>query len=479
MIPARSIAVLCIALLIAFNPYAIAQDPQPPLTPVRQSETLLTPDELDSLVAPVALYPDPVLSQVLVASTYPVDIVEAARWLDENKHMSSKELVAAAAEKPWDASVQALIMLPDVLHRLYSEMRWTTDLGNAFMAQEEEVMDAIQRMRQKASAAGALRSTPQQTVKTVTENNQPFIIIEPASPQVVYVPVYNPVAVWGTPVVPFPVISYPPYRGIAAASALSFGAGMAVGSFWGGGWGGWGWSPGWGRRTVIVNNNFIRSNRFNRANVGAGNRWVRSNRPGRGRPNLGASNRPNNNRGNNLRGGNRGRPTAEQTRRRLEARGGGAGRPSQAQRGGRGSAARRQGGASEGQRARRGNAQGGANRIQQGRPQGRENRGGNRQANRGSANRQANRGSANRGSANRAVSRGGNRGGGRSAGARNRGSANRGSANRAASRGGNRGGGRSGGARNRGSANRSAGGGGRGGGAARGGGGSRGGGRRR
>lgn len=429
MMIARGTAILCVGLLIAPGPYAFAQQPQPPGTRSAQPQPLLSRDELDSLVAPVALYPDPILSQVLVASTYPLEIVEAARWLQENRNLSGKALAEAASQQPWDASVQALVLIPEVLNRLNQEVRWTTDLGDAFLAQETDVMDAVQRMRQKAMANGALHSTPQQIVSTTTENNQPFIVIEPASPQVVYVPVYNPVAVWGPPVYPFPAISYPPYRGIAAASAISFGVGMAVGSFWGGGWGGWGWNPGWGGRNIIVNNNFIRTNRFNRGNVGPGNRWVRNQNRRGGRP----GNRNVANRGNN-RGNNRGsRPTVAQTQRRLNESGqrrGAAGRSSQAnlgQRGGRraaeGSAARmtrRPSG--EGQQARRGNAsRGSANRVQQGRPaQGRQNRGGNRQVNRGSANRTApavrNRGGArssanrNRGSANRSAM--GSRGGG-------------------------------------------------------------------
>jgi hypothetical protein len=468
MMTARGTAILCIGLLIAQRPYAIAQQPQPPGTAPGAPQALLNPDELDSLVAPIALYPDPILSQVLVAATYPVEIVEAARWLEENHHLSGKALADAAAEQPWDASVQALVLLPEVLNRLNQEVRWTTDLGNAFLEQEEDVMDAIQRMREKASARGALRSTSQQTVSTKTENNQPFIVIEPASPNVVYVPVYNPVAVWGPPVVPFPAISYPPYTGIAAASALSFGAGMAVGAFWGGGWGGWGWNPGWGGRNIIVNNNFIRSNRFRRANVGAGNRWVRNpeRRAGGRTGGRGAANRT-----ANIRGGNRSsRPTVEQTRRRLNEAGrqrGGTGRPSQAnvgQRGGRragqGSAARMNRGG-EGQRARRGNAgQGVTNRTQQGRSaQARQNRGGNRQANRGAANRAAS-GAANRGGARSSVNR--NRGAANrsAAGSRGGGGGARGGANRA----------RGGGGGARGGANRARGGGG---------GGRRGGGRRR
>jgi hypothetical protein len=471
---ARGIGILCIGLSIALESYAIPQQPQPPGTRPAQPETLLSPGELDSLVAPVALYPDPILSQVLVASTYPVEIVEAARWLEDNRNLSGKALAEAAAAQPWDASVQALVLLPEVLNRLNEELRWTTDLGNAFLAQEEDVMDAVQRMRQKAWESGALRSTPQQNVSTITENNKHFIVIQPVSPQIVYVPVYNPVAVWGPPVYPFPALIYPPYTGVVAANAISFGVGMAVGSFWGGGWGGWGWNPGWGRSNIIVNNNFIRSNRFNRENVGPGNRWV-GNRNRRGRGGPGNRNVANN------RGNNRGsRPTAEQTRRRLNEtaqRRGGAGRPSGAnvaqrgrtgrpsganvaeggrtgrpsganlaQRGGsragQGSAARMARGPSgEGQRARGNNArQGSANRTQQARPaqpRQNQNRGGNRQSARGSANRAAsagrNRGGApssanmNRGSANRSAV--GSRGGGAGA---------RGGASRARSGGGRR-----------------------------------------
>jgi hypothetical protein len=334
-----------------------------------------------------------------------------------NSNLSGKALADAAAEQPWDASVQALALLPEVLNRLNQEVRWTTDLGNAFLAQEQGVMEAVQRMRQRASANGALRSTPQQTVSTTTENNQSFIVIEPASPQVVYVPVYNPAAVWGVPAVyAFPVISYPSYTGVVAASALSFGVGMAVGAVWSGGWRGWGWNAGWGRNNVTINNNFIRSNRFNRVNVGPGNRWVRD--PGRrtGMPSnrRNAANRPNNIRGNN-------RPTAEQTRQRLNQAGqrrGGTAPLSQrnlgqgGRRAGQGSAARSaEGRLHQGQGARRGNT-GSASRIQQ------------RSGAQGRQNRVSNRG-ANRGSANRGVSGARNRGGGRSFANSNRGSANR------------------------------------------------------
>ena len=176
--------------------------------------------------------------------------------------------------------MQGLVVLPDVLKRLDQDVGWTSDLGNAFLAQQQDVMDAVQRLRQKASAAGALQSTKEQTVTTATENNQTYIEIQPASTQVVYVPQYNPEAVWGPPPeYPYPPIYYPPVStgAVVAASAISFGVGMAVGAIWsgGGGWGGYGWGCGWGRgNNVVINNNFISSNHFNRVNVGNNNNWV-------------------------------------------------------------------------------------------------------------------------------------------------------------------------------------------------------------
>src|SRR5437899_6535503 len=280
MIATRATTLLCVGLLIAQHPFTFAQQPSQTGGAQDQSATALTPAQLHSLIAHIALYPDPILSQVLVASTYPLEIVAAARWLEEHSNLKGKDLSDAAAKQSWDASVQALVLLPDVLNRLNQDVSWTSDLGNAFLAQQQDVMDAMQRLRQTASAAGALQSTPQQTVTTTTANDQPVIVIEPASPQVVYIPQYNPVAVWGPPppYYPFPPLYYPPISGgaIVAASAISFGAGLAVGAIWGGGWGGWGWNAGWGRggNAVVINNNFINNNRFNRVNVANGNRWV-------------------------------------------------------------------------------------------------------------------------------------------------------------------------------------------------------------
>jgi hypothetical protein len=323
----QAFAIFCSALLLAQSPYTFAQQAQPAGAPA-QTGAGLSAQQLDSLVAPIALYPDPILSQVLVASTYPLEIVEAGRWLAQHSNLTGQALADAVKKQTWDASVQALVAMPDVLKRLDQNVNWTSDLGNAFLSQQEGVMQAVQRLRQKAQSAGALQTTPQQTVSTTTDSGQNYIVIEPASPTVVYVPQYNPVAVWGPPpeYYPYPPIYYPPYSGAAiAASAISFGAGVAIGAIWGnnGGWGGWGWNCGWGRNNVVINNNFINNNRFNRVNVGNGNAWVHN-------P-IHRGGVPYNNRGMANRFGGAGltpstRPSVAQTERRLSempgARGG-------------------------------------------------------------------------------------------------------------------------------------------------------------
>ena len=322
MINTRAIAVFCAVLLVAQQPYTFAQQPQSAGGSGDQSQATLTPDQLDSLVAPIALYPDPILSQALVASTYPLEVVEAGRWYKQHANLKGKELSDAVAKQPWDASVQALVALPEVLNRLDQDVGWTGDLGNAFLAQQQGVMEAVQRLRKKAQDAGALQSTAQQTVSTTTENNQPYIEIQPASEQVVYVPQYNPVAVWGPApeYYPYPPIYYPPYTAgaVVAASAISFGVGMAIGAFWGGGggWNNWGWNAGWGRNNVVINNNFINSNHFNRVNVANGNNWTHNPAHRGGVP---YNNRNVANRFEGAGAGNRPmtRPTASQTQQRL------------------------------------------------------------------------------------------------------------------------------------------------------------------
>jgi len=252
--PRRCIAVLCAILIAPGNGFA--QDTPAPIPP----------DQLDSLVAPIALYPDPLLAQTLAASTYPLELLQLSQWMAKNPGLKDKALADAAAKQPWDPSVQAMAALPDVLKRLADDIQWTTDLGNAFLAQQSDVMDAVQRMRQKAQQTGNLKSTPQQMVETQVVETKQVIVIEQADPQVVYVPSYNPTVVYGAPVYPYPPIYYPPPGYYAAGMAVSFGVGVAMGAAWGGGWG---WNAGWGHNDIDINYN----NNFNRnSNINAGNR---------------------------------------------------------------------------------------------------------------------------------------------------------------------------------------------------------------
>jgi hypothetical protein len=147
---------------------------------------------LDSLVAPIALYPDPLLAQVLAASTYPLEIIQLQQWLAQHKDLKDKALVDAVEKEDWDPSVQAMAPLPDAVKQLAENIKWTTDLGNAFLAQQNDVMVAVQRMRIKAKDAGNLKSTEQQIVETKTVESKTVVVIEQAQPQVIYVPSYNP-----------------------------------------------------------------------------------------------------------------------------------------------------------------------------------------------------------------------------------------------------------------------------------------------
>ncbi|MGA2117513.1 MAG: DUF3300 domain-containing protein [Bryobacteraceae bacterium] len=232
-----------------------AQEPQaeaPPAAPAAR----LGAGQLDDLVAPIALYPDPLLTQILVASTYPLEVVEAQQWLGANRNLSGTQLMNAARQQSWDPSVQALVAFPDVLARLNQDVQWTTALGNAFLAQQADVMNAVQTMRERAQANGRLNSTPQQNVTTETENGQSAIAIQPADPQVIYVPQYDPMAIWGPPVWGvYPPLYYPAY-------GFGWGPGINLG-FYFGGWGGfglfggWGWGPSWFGHGVFVNGAFF------------------------------------------------------------------------------------------------------------------------------------------------------------------------------------------------------------------------------
>ena len=257
------IAITCAILLVIFaNESLFGQQAQP------AANMKISADQLDALVAPIALYPDPLLSQTLVASTYPLEIVQLQQWLEKNPGLKDQALADAVSKQPWDPSIKAMAALPDLVKRLADDIQWTTDLGNAFLAQESDVMNAVQRMRAKAQNNGTLQSDEHQKVETAVENNKSVIVVEQADPNVVYVPSYNPVAVYGPPVYPYPSIYYPPYYGTGAAiaaGAIGFGTGIALGAFWGGGWG---WGAGWGHGDITVNNNnfFNRNNSFNRNN---------------------------------------------------------------------------------------------------------------------------------------------------------------------------------------------------------------------
>jgi len=259
----RILAALAGSFLLLGNGVMRAQQPPPPIPPPDQT---LNPQQLEDLVAPIALYPDPLLTQILVAATYPLEMVQAYQWMQHNPGLTGSALTEAAQQQNWDASVQALVVFPDVIKRLNDDVTWTTNLGNAFLAQQAEVMDAVQRLRQKAQQAGKLQSTPQETVTTAAQaDGPPAIEIQPVDPDVIYVPVYDPAWFWGPALYyPYPGWYWP--RPYGAGIWFGWGSGIHMGFFFGGGWGGWGgwgWHPGWGGRTVVVNNTFIHRYNFN------------------------------------------------------------------------------------------------------------------------------------------------------------------------------------------------------------------------
>jgi len=269
---ARNVVAVICALVLAPGDMSLLAQAAPQAAD--EAAARIPAEQLDSLVAPIALYPDPMLTQTLVASTYPLEIIQLQQWLGKNKNLKDQALADAVKKQNWDPSIQAMAALPDVVKQMAENIQWTTDLGNAFLAQQGDVMDAVQRMRKKAKDAGNLKSTEQQKIETKVVENKQVIIVEQASPQVIYVPTYNPTVVYGAPVYPYPPIAYPPPSYYAAGMAISFGVGMAMGAAWGGGWG---WNAGWGHNDVDinVNNNFNRntniSNSGNRAAARGGN----------------------------------------------------------------------------------------------------------------------------------------------------------------------------------------------------------------
>jgi hypothetical protein len=200
----------------------------------------LSAAQLDRLVAPIALYPDPLIAQILMAATYPLEVVEADRWLQipANAALKGDALTAALQQQPWDPSIKSLVAFPQLIHTMNANLNWTEQLGDAFLAQQPDVMDAVQRLRLRAQAAGSLASTPQQAVSTEDQE----IMIEPASPDMVYVPTYNPWCVYGA----WPSPDYPPFYFAPGAGncvpgdeLIAFGAGLAPFGYWA--WGHFDW----------------------------------------------------------------------------------------------------------------------------------------------------------------------------------------------------------------------------------------------
>lgn len=241
----------------------------------------LTADQLDSLVAPIALYPDALVAQVLAAATNPDQVAYADDWLSQNKNLTGQALAQAVDQQSWDPSVKALTQFPSVLDNMAHNLSWTSSLGQAFANQQSDVMAAVQTMRARAQAAGTLQSNSQVTVTTPAANT---IVIQPANPQVVYVPQYNPTVVYGAPVV-VPLYVPPPVP--VASVGVYFGAPITISAwFGGGGWGGgfgWGWHAwglhwgccgGGGSTTIIYNHNtYINNHTWNNTNYHGYHPW--------------------------------------------------------------------------------------------------------------------------------------------------------------------------------------------------------------
>jgi hypothetical protein len=258
-------AVVVLACACLAGPMAGAQ--QPPASAAAPASTsgsaaTFTQKDLDEILAPVALYPDALLAQVFMAATYPLEVVEAARWQKQNATLKDQALEDALQKQSWDPSVKSLTAVPQVLTMMNEKLDWTTKLGDAFLAQQEGVLKTVQSLRVKADEAGNLKTSEQMTVKKESENNVQVIKIEQPKPDVVYVPTYNPATVYGTwpyPAPP-PYYYYPP--GYAYGSGLAFATGVVVGAaIWG--------NIGWGNNNVNVNVN--KYNNFNKTNISNGN----------------------------------------------------------------------------------------------------------------------------------------------------------------------------------------------------------------
>jgi uncharacterized membrane protein YgcG len=228
--------------------------------PAQPAYTTQTPAQLQQLVAPIALYPDSLVAQVLAASTFPAQLVEADRWVQDHPDLKGDALAQAVDQQSWDPSVKALTAFPSVLGNMDKNLSWTSSLGDAYYNQQQDVMDAVQVMRQKAQNSGNLKSTDQQTVQTQGSS----IVIQPANPQIVYVPAYNPWVVYGGPIAPWPYWYNYPGIWYGGPSLYFGGIGFGIGFYGGYGWGWNHWGTNWGGHTIIYNHNtyYSHSNTF-------------------------------------------------------------------------------------------------------------------------------------------------------------------------------------------------------------------------
>jgi hypothetical protein len=239
---------ILLLILLTLSPLWVFGQDQPTAIKFRQ-------EKLDQMLAPIALYPDSLLAQILMAATYPLEVVQADRWAKANRNLRGDQLNDALDQKDWDPSVKALVPFPQVLSMMSERLEWTQKLGDAFLDQQEEVMDTVQRLRARAQAAGNLRDTEQQRV-IVQEG---AIEIEPAQPEVVYVPVYDPTVIYGPWWYPaFPPFFFPPPPGLVIVRGFGFWTGITVGRAWGHAWGHWDW------RNHYVNVNIDRHININR-----------------------------------------------------------------------------------------------------------------------------------------------------------------------------------------------------------------------
>ena len=264
------IAIVCVASLQWSSPLVLAQEE----TTTTEEAPKIPNDQLDSLVAPIALYPDAMLAQTLAASTYPLEVMQLDQWMDKNKNLKDKALADAVAKQPWDPSVQSMAAFPDVVQRMAENIQWMTDVGNAVLAQQKDVMDAVQRMRAKAQGTGNLKTGSEQKVETkTTQSGQQVIVVEQANPEAAYVPSYDPEVVYGAAPAEYPYYPYS-YPGYQPGTALAWGSAIAVGGVWANNnWGNCDWDD--GDVNINNNNNFNKNynKNVNKTGTGQGNGW--------------------------------------------------------------------------------------------------------------------------------------------------------------------------------------------------------------